>query len=538
MNACAEAHVFSATIARLLAPGPRLAALLFFGLLLAVGMAVLDDYGMCWDDAAQRCFGQITYAYVLHGDPTLLTDVNRFHGPAFELFLTIIERALGLEDSRAVYLMRHLVTFLLFYAGVVVFYVLCARGFSNSWAGLLSSVFLVLHPRILAQSFYNSKDLPFLSLFVISVYTMTRYIETKTLRSALVHAAASGLLVDIRIVGIVVPAFTGIFIVIGLASNLSTGRARAKLLASALGYGVACAAFVVALWPALWRQPGLQFLRALREMSHYSWHGRVWYMGNHVEATSIPWHYIPVWLSITTPVIYTVAFLIGVVATVKALLRHPMRAVLDRRTRLGLTAMLWFFVPLLSVITLRSVLYDSWRQVFFIYPGFVILAVSGVLWAVELARRRLRAGARVVSFALIAAFVAYGLGETLRFVVESHPHQNVYFNRLAGSNMNEVKDKFELDYWGLSYRQALEHILTNDQADTIALFVPNSPGSDNAMILPSAQRDRLLYVDDEREATYFVSNYRDHPGEYDYVDEFFSIKVGGARIMVVYKLRD
>jgi hypothetical protein len=524
-------------IARSLRPGPCLVAVLFFGLFLALGIGGFDDYGLSWDDAGQRHFGQITWAYVLHGDQTLLTDVNRYHGPAFELLLTILEQALGLDDSRAVYLMRHLVTFLLFYASAVVFYVLCARGFSNSWAGLLGSLLLVLHPRILAHSFYNSKDLPFLSVFIISVYTMTRYLEKKNMLSVLAHAAACGILVDIRILGIVVPALTVTFILIDLASSRSTGISRARLLASLSGYGVGCAVFTVALWPVLWRHPASQLLQALREMSHYSWYGGGWYMGDYVRADSVPWHYIPVWLSITTPILYSAAFLIGLFATVKAFLQRGVGAILDGRTRFALIALLWFFVPLATAIALRSVLYDSWRHMFFIYPGFVILAVSGLLWLVQLVRRCVSSRARVGLFVLMALIVAYGVGDTLRFIVKNHPHENVYFNRLAGKTMSEVKQRFELDYWGLSYRQALEYILTNDHADTIAVLVSNSPGRANAMILPSSQRDRLMYVSDESDATYFMSNYRTHPREYDYTDEFFFIKVGGARIMVVYTLK-
>ncbi len=526
-----------ATIARSLHPGPRLAALLFFGLFLALGIAVFDDYGISWDEEAQRYLGRINLAYGLRGDQTLLTHQDRFHGPAFQMALTALEQLLGLDDSRAVYLMRHLVTFLLFYTGVIVFYMLCRRGFSSSWAGLLASLFLVLHPRIIAHSFYNPKDLPFLSVFIISVYTMTRYLETLTMRSALAHAAACAILVDIRVLGIVVPAMTVGFIVADAVSNRFAAVARPGRLVSVLVYGVAWAGLAIALWPVLWRNPPAQFLQALRKMGHYSWYGGGWYLGDYVRADSVPWHYIPVWLSITTPILYSAAFLIGAFATVKALLKYRVRAVLDRRTRFGLTAVLWFFVPLASVVMLRSVLYDSWRHMFFIYPGFVILAVNGLLWLTELARRRSSPPVRVGLFALMALVIACGVGDTLRFVVENHPHQNVYFNRFAGKTMSEVKQRFELDYWGLSYRQALEYILANDPADTIAIFAANSPGRCNAMILPSTHRKRLLYVGDEREATYFVSNYRTHPWEYDYDDEFVSIEVGDARIMVVYRLK-
>ena len=51
------------------------------------------------------------------------------------------------------------------------------------FVGRLGSLFLILSPRIFAHSFYNSKDLAFLSFFIISIYTMVRYLEEKTLAS-------------------------------------------------------------------------------------------------------------------------------------------------------------------------------------------------------------------------------------------------------------------------------------------------------------------------------------------------------------------
>jgi len=104
--------------------------------------------------------------------------------------------------------------------------------------------------------------------------------------------------------------------------------------------------------------------------------------------------------------------------------------------------------------------------------------------------------------------------------------------------MKEVKNSFELDYWGLSYRQALEYILKNDKDKIIKIYVANACGWYNSLILPSDDRKRLVYVkrDSLDEAKYFISNYRWHKDEYPYEDEYFSIKIGGTKIMVVYRL--
>jgi hypothetical protein len=60
--------------------------------------------------------------------------------------------------------------------------------------------------------------------------------------------------------------------------------------------------------------------------------------------------------------------------------------------------------------------------------------------------------------------------------------------------MAEIGQKFELDYWGNSYKQGLEYILASDPSPVIALAVQNSPGEFNGMILPPAARRRIIYV--------------------------------------------
>jgi hypothetical protein len=53
--------------------------------------------------------------------------------------------------------------------------------------------------------------------------------------------------------------------------------------------------------------------------------------------------------------------------------------------------------------------------------------------------------------------------------------------------------------------------------------------------LPPDMRSRLRIVKVPRDADYFVSNFRSHPEDYHYGDEYYSIEIKGTKIMVVYK---
>lgn len=510
---------------------------IFFLLFLLIGIGIYKDYGISRDEPVQRDTGIIALEYVMGENQNLLTYRDKYYGQIFEILLVIVERALHLtQDIRLVYLMRHLVNFLAFFTGVVFFYRLCKFRF-NSWkVGLLGSLFLILSPRIFADSFYNSKDLIFLSVFIISIYTLVTYLDNKSLPRAAIHALTCAFLIDIRILGIMVPLLTIIFFISDLFIIKLLKLRCKKTIGSILLYMCLLIFFTIIFWPTLWHSPVYNFIEAFKQMSHYPFIGTNLYLGDYIRSSDIPWHYVPVWIAITTPLLYTALFLVGCFYTIKLLIKNPAKFYIDRRY--DLIFMLWFFLPLVSVIVMKSYLYNAWRQMFFIYPGLLIISMVGLTSIFKFIKTEFRNVVQKIISVVFIVLISFSLVNTGVFMVRYHPHQNVYFNILAGKNMKEVKYNFDLDYWGLSYRQALEYILKNDKGDDIKVCVanPSACGKINVFILPSEDRNRLIYVDDPEEADYFISNYRYHRDEYSYEHEYFSIKVGGEKIMVVYKL--
>ena len=92
---------------------PALLCALFF----VAGLAVLDDYGMSLDEDWQRVIGASAVDYVLGNDYAPRRYTDWYYGVAFEAPLLLLERILGLEDTRAIYLSRHLLTHLFFIGG-------------------------------------------------------------------------------------------------------------------------------------------------------------------------------------------------------------------------------------------------------------------------------------------------------------------------------------------------------------------------------------------------------------------------------------
>ena len=508
----------------------RIIVCLFFIVFLLVGLSIYRDYGISWDEPRQRELGELSVNYVLEGDTKLLEHGDRFYGPVFETLLVAAERMRGEGRSlREIYFLRHLITFLFFYAGVIFFYMLCRRRFGSWKLGLLGSVFLILSPRLFAHAFYNSKDIPFMAMSIISVYTLISFLDKKTVRRALAHGAACAILTDIRIMGVLIVFLTIVFLVPDAWKNN-----RKSTIGNGLLFLVSFCALTVLFWPILWRAPLGNLLASFREMSHYptpDWL-KVFYNGRYLSSGNVPWHYFPVWIVITTPVLYVAFAIIGCGMAVKALVSAP--GEFYRKRREDIIFLAWFLVPAIAVIGLGSTLYDGWRQMFFVYPAVLVFSVVGMRSTFRIIADNAKGARYKTAIAVYTFIIVCGVAGPVRFMIVHHPLQNVYFNRLAGKNMAQVKQRFDMDYWGLSYREALEYILGKDRSESVKIYAANPPGYFNADMLEREDKARVVFVPGIEDADYFVSNYRWHEGEYPFANKVFSRDINGASIMAAF----
>jgi len=514
----------------------------FFLTFLLYGASVFRDYGVSWDEPDERMSGIRNVWYIYSGNAAVLESPAKYHGPAFELPMALLEKARGVGDLRSIFYFRHLVGFLFFWFGVAAFYELaCAR--LRSWRlGLLGALFLALSPRLFADSFYNTKDIPCLVMFIVSAGTLFRFLDRKTPGRALAHAAACAVLIDIRIMGVLMPGLTAIFFALDEAAA-GASEDRGKAWRGAAVYALALAGLTWLFWPLLWRDPIGQFAGAFQQKKNFNFSSAVLYLGRYIRAYGLPWHYIPLWILISTPPAYSVLFALGTAALPAGLRRGPARFYRENRDDLVFAA--WFFLPLAGLAVLRPSQYDAWRHFFFLYPAFLMLALRGWRTLNERVDAALPEPRRAAGHGLLALALTLSLLFAGRDMVRLHPYEYLYFNRFAGSSMSAIKDRFEFDYWGMTYREAFEHILKTDPRPNIRVALAAYPlGMANILILPRADRERLTFVAEpdagftgsESGFDYFVSNFRWHREDYPVsAAPDFSIEIDGAKVLVVYK---
>jgi hypothetical protein len=412
--------------------------------------------------------------------------------------------------------------------GVFALYRIAERRFSSWQVGLLASLFLILIPRIFAESCYNSKDIVFMAFFTIGLNTAIIFLRSPNIKTALIHGLVTAITTDVRVMGIVLLVITAGMVLVRFLRRESQLTNSVYALAT---YFLVTLFIVVALWPWLWVDPFSHIAAAVKSMARYRWYENNLYLGHYVRATNIPWHYILVWIGVTTPFIYLCFGSLGICTVVTKIIKKRLLWSEDQEMQ-DLLFLGVFVGAIIAVIALKSVLYDGWRQLYFIYPAFIVLAIRGLLIIYQSISRS------KIARLLLILFVAVGLCQQAVWIYRNHPLQNVYFNFL---NDERKPTQFDMDYWGLSNKEAFRHILSADEREVISVkAVSDNPLFNGLIFLPDKDRKRIVDAVSEDQADYLVNNYRFLNGK-PYVPDtakfavVYEIHTGGRVILSVLK---
>ncbi len=505
-------------------------------LFLIVGVAVLDDYGISWDESTQRHLAVETVADIIRGDGVAFNnDLLKFYGAAFELPLLLVERVLGLEDTRSIFLGRHILTHLFFIAGGFFCCLLAYRLSNSRLIAIFALLLFLLHPRLYAHSFFNTKDIPFLSMFMIALYLTHRAFSRDAVRAFLLLGAAVGILVNLRIMGVML--FAAILVMRWLDLLYASGREeRKRILITGGLFALAGALTFYATLPYLWANPIGRLAEMLAVLSQHPNRSFQLFQGELILGTELPWHYIPTWFAITTPPVALLLGLIGTAALVYRAVTGPGDVLRNTPLRLGFLLIACFVLPILAVILLESTIYDGWRHLYFLYAPFCLLAALGLHQLVSRCQRApLRAG--------VYGLAGTGLGIVMIQMTQIHPYQQVYFNFLVDRSTPEyLRTQYDMEYWGTSPREGLEYLLERYPSSPLYVWEGNGVYWDRD-ILPEADRQRIVTTSYADDADFFITFHREHvgsgfradPAYYYYYIPIYTRKVYGNTIMSVMK---
>jgi hypothetical protein len=424
-----------------------------------VMLATLGDYGISGDAGVQHRWGRrLLRWYATFGHEARVTDnldITKYGGFC-EVVTELVVAVSPLETYRSRNLANVGFALLGFYAVLLM-----GRRLGGPPGGFLALLFLALTPVFYGQGFYNAKDIPFAALYALALAAILACDGPAiSWRRALGAGVLIGLAGAVRVGGIVLFGFALVLWTATLALRSGpSGRpawpARhdlARLAARWLGALAVGWAAMVAFWPWAMLDPLRNPFRAAARFSHYWDRMLIFYDGRLLPAGDVSRFYLPHWFALTLPELYLVAAILGALGLV----------LLARARRFGPAAYLpllqagWLAgIPLLlvsGVVINHMPLYDGLRHFLFLIPVLAVLAGAGVAAFLRAPAPR---GVRISGVAALA----FSCVLTLVDMVRLHPYEAVYFNRLVAGGQRAGIDRYEGDYWCLSYKEGCEWLL-------------------------------------------------------------------------------
>ncbi len=460
--------------------------IIFFTIYFFIGLSIVQDYGISTDEEFQRYSGFYWLCYVLEilpfdnlrmhaveklnniGGLTLPNPEDYpFYGVIFDLPLALIETILKIDDSNKYFLLRHKANFLIFFISSIFFFLILSSRFSSKKIIFIGILLYISSPRIFGDSFYNNKDLVFLSLVTITFYFYLKLIETHNYKNIFLFAFFSAITSSLRILGIFIP-FS--FLAFLLLQKINSK----KKLFTITFYLTIFFSFLFLFWPYLWNNPVSNLIQSLIKFSKYSSQPlSMLFNGDYVFSYFLPLNYIPLWIFITTPIIILLLFFYGYLFCLK---RFFIRAInikeksfyndfwRSKNEHKDLFIFLNFNLIFFYIILSSPVLYTGWRHLYFLHPLMIYLGCYA-LYLIDLKYEKNK-----IIFFIVFILTLFNFYEIKIF----HPYQSLYFNQLI---QNDKKKEFEIDYWGLAGAKFLKEIVKIDKTEGeinigVASYVP------------------------------------------------------------------
>jgi hypothetical protein len=506
-------------------------------------LATLHDYGISADAGVQHRWGRrlVRWYATLGNEPRVTDDldITKYGG-----FCEIVTQLVVLASPLETWTSRTLAN--LGFAFAVFFAVLwMGRRLGGPPGAFLSLLFLALTPVFYGHSFYNAKDIPFAAMYALAVAAILACDDWPRVRWARVLGAGAliGLAAAVRVGGIVLFGFAVVLwlgiLVQGSGPYGGPGwPARRDLLRLAGAWAAAVAtgwAAMVAFWPWAMLDPLRHPFRAAGRFARYWEDMPLLYDGRVQPAREVSRFYLPNWFALTLPELYLVAFALGAVGLVLLWRRGPLRS--DARRRLLQAGWLASIPALLvtGVVVNRMPLYDGLRHFLFLVP--LLAALAGVSVAAFLA-----SPAPGVAKQGGLAVLAVSCLLTIVDMVRLHPYEAVYFNRLWAGGMKTGIDRYEGDYWCLSYKEGSEWLLrryAGARCREKIRVAGHSVLQQIEQYLETTEEGRRLFVSvlagDRPHYVLATTRFQDHlrtPGT-----PVFTVERGGATLLYLFEVR-
>ena len=474
---------------------------LYFLTIFLICWLQIGDYGATLDDELYYLNGVNSYEYIKNFFLSFFdNDINLSEYKSkvkewpivFELFLVFVCNLFNISQIENIYLTAHKINFIIFFCSLIIFYKFINKRFENNFISIVAVSFVILSPRIFAESFYNSRDIFFMSLFIFYTYSGYNFLAKKNILNTIIFAFFTALLINAKILGLI--PFT-LFCLLYLYNYLNTKIKLIKNIKIFLFYLLSCITFIYLLWPFLWSSPFNNLLFAFKNIlkDHENIIIINNYFGNYIPSNMMPWHYRLVWFFLTTPISVVLLFIGGLILSFKNKLILITKSLNDsfefeKKQFTDLFLLLVFLGSFFIVLEFNKSKFGGWRHLYFLYPITIYFCIYFINF---LLNSFLKTYYRLIIFCLIAL----NFGYNFLWSINNHPHQYIFFNLLV---KKYAMNNFDLDWWGISHKSSIKYILNNDKSSKIKIYA----------IGFTSLRNSYLYLNEKDKSRVIISDYK------------------------------
>jgi Dolichyl-phosphate-mannose-protein mannosyltransferase len=464
-------------------------------------------YGITGDEITQKNYGNFVWDYIrtfgankaVLNDEYILKKELQYYGGFFDGFSAML---ISLFHPKDEFLFRHYWTALFGFTGIMATG-LIAKQLRGWLAAILAVIFIFFTGRYFGEAFNNPKDAPFAASYALALYAMLiwlKNIEQLKWKHTLLLGLAIALCLSIRIGGLLLVAYLGLFYVVTLwQKKLTKTKGFSNSIKHLLVAGVIGYVGAILWWPYALDAPLSNPINALHVMSTNplaSLTIRMLFDGHIIQISpdTVPWYYLPRWLEIGLP-LYLLTGTIGGSALVYQIMKRFQ------------SPQIWMIVfaglfPVAYILYKHSVLYDGIRHVMFIIPPMAVISALFFNYLAEIFP------GKGVKYA-VAAVVVILIALPARFSFANHPNEYVYFNEIIGG-IKGAYGNYETDYYMNGIKQGYKWLVENE--------LKNRPAKDTAVVATNCGEPLVEYarVSSVPFVPYYVRFYQKNQKNWDY----------------------
>jgi hypothetical protein len=500
--------------------------ILIFTIYFFFGLYIYKDFGIGIEEHFQRQNGfywldnllastnfielkkaaSLKYNNILLIDPSLpkITFFN-FYGIIFDLPTAFIEILFNINNSKTYFEIRHFFNFFIFFISSIFFFKILFKRF-NFYLGIFGLFIYILTPRIFGDSFFNNKDILFLSLLTISISFLFNYFEKANFKNLFFFCFFCALATSTRIMGIYLPILFIFFNFIEYISNKSNFKSFIKLTLKIIFLYVL---ILYLHYPYMWELNIFEFADWFSKF-FYSMNLKLLFNGHYYFMNYLPRSYLPTWIFISTPLFITILFIAGSFLGLKRLLNRltnikdekPVACDVwkSRNEKKDIFILISFYSFFIYAIFFNVAMLSGWRHFYFLHIYWVYISIFGLFNLIIYLKSRVNFKFKNLLLLISAIFLIF---ENVKF----HPYQSLYFNNILSE---KIVKKFQVDTPSLSRADALKTILfdSKNKKKIVVANVSWTPFFNGRDLLEEKYKEKLIFSGQNyKNADYIYDNF-------------------------------